>query len=146
MSAKNAPKVDIESTINIYRSVERAIKDECVASVHGCYRGGLGVALAQMAFAGGLGMDVDLSKVRTDGLNDNSDILYSEIRKQFVVTIAPEDKEKFELTMGNNIYSCIGTVSDNDKFLVKKDLTKMYWLMKAFSELKSAYKGTFAGF
>ena len=52
------------------RSTDRchqANRRELVASVHGVYRGGLGVHLALVAMGGGLGMTVDLGDVPSRG-------------------------------------------------------------------------------
>ena len=38
-----------------------------VSACHDCSEGGLAVALAEMALAGGLGAEIDLAQVITDG-------------------------------------------------------------------------------
>ena len=58
----------------ISKSLSKTIQEELVASVHAVSRGGLGVHLAEVAFAGDLGMNLGLSKVPTN-LKRNDKIL-----------------------------------------------------------------------
>ena len=61
-----------------------------VASCHDCSDGGLGVALAETAFAGGLGLEIDLGAVPAEGITRNDALLFSESQSRFVVTVSPE--------------------------------------------------------
>ena len=65
-----------------------------VASCHDCSDGGLGVALAETAFAGALGMEVDLRKVPSSGVDRNDFLLFSESQSRFVVTVHPENQSR----------------------------------------------------
>ena len=49
---RNAPQVRTAEFSPIYRAVNRAVEQGLVASVHGVYRGGLGVHLAMVAMGG----------------------------------------------------------------------------------------------
>ncbi len=51
------PQVDTKEAMKLYRALHKAIKAGLVASCHDCSDGGLGVALAETAFAGGLGLE-----------------------------------------------------------------------------------------
>ena len=51
----------------LYNTLTQAIEEGLVDSAHGIYKGGLGVALAQISFAGGYGLEIDLDKVPTEG-------------------------------------------------------------------------------
>ena len=52
----NVPQVRSAEFMPLYRALSRAIAAGLAASVHGVYRGGLGVHLAMVAMGGGLGM------------------------------------------------------------------------------------------
>jgi phosphoribosylformylglycinamidine synthase len=54
------PKVDAEKAKSIYRAISRAVEDGLIASAHTPTIGGLGVALAESAAAGGYGMEIGL--------------------------------------------------------------------------------------
>lgn len=57
------PQVDLARAPVVAATVARAIAGGAVHSAHDCSEGGLLVAAAEMAFAGGLGLDLDLGAV-----------------------------------------------------------------------------------
>ena len=114
----NVPKVDAKTAKKLYNSLTMAIEEGLVKSAHGCYKGGLGIALSQSSFAGGYGMEVDLGDVPREGLDRDDKIFYSESASRFVVTVSPKDREEFEKIMAGNVYSMIGKVSENRDFEV----------------------------
>jgi phosphoribosylformylglycinamidine synthase len=112
------PKVDAGRARSLYRKVYQAIQQGLIRSCHDCSDGGLGVALAETAFAGGFGMAVDLRKVPQSGLNRNDLILFSESQSRFVVTIDPSNKGAFEELLSGTIYGEIGVVREDEIFRV----------------------------
>jgi phosphoribosylformylglycinamidine (FGAM) synthase-like enzyme len=56
----NVPKTDLEIAPKTAQKIAQAIAEGLVESCHDCSEGGLAVALAEMAFAGGLGIQADL--------------------------------------------------------------------------------------
>jgi len=141
---RNVPRVDPKKSMDLYRALEEAISVGIISSCHGVYRGGLAVALAQTAFAGGLGMDIDLRKVAASGIKKNYQVLYSESPSRFVVTVAPEHKEKFEALMKDK-FSLMGCTIEN-KELIVKGLDGKVIVKGDIDELKEAYKNTFKNF
>ncbi|PKN71873.1 MAG: phosphoribosylformylglycinamidine synthase, partial [Deltaproteobacteria bacterium HGW-Deltaproteobacteria-10] len=115
----NVPKVDAERAGKMYRALHKAIGAGLIASCHDCSDGGLGIALIETAFAGGLGMNVDLKDVPYAGKKRNDYILFSETASRFVVTIRPQDQKKFEKIMAGNIISEIGFVAADGLFQVE---------------------------
>jgi phosphoribosylformylglycinamidine synthase len=89
-----------------------------VASCHDCSDGGLGVALAESAFAGGFGMEVDLRKVPAQGIERDDYLLFSESQSRFVVTIHPEKKDAFLSIMKGITLGKIGKVTKEKNFIV----------------------------
>jgi len=81
-----------------------------VASCHDCSDGGLGVALAETAFAGGLGLAVDLGAVPAEGIGRNDELLFSESQSRFITTIHPEAQEAFEAALAGCAIARIGEV------------------------------------
>jgi phosphoribosylformylglycinamidine synthase len=110
------PKVNAEKARSLYRKVHHAIQQGLIRSCHDCSDGGLGVALAETAFAGGFGMEIDLRKVPQSELNRNDYLLFSESQSRFVVTINPKKKKFFEALLGDAIYGEIGIVIDKEIF------------------------------
>jgi phosphoribosylformylglycinamidine (FGAM) synthase-like enzyme len=113
-----------------------------VASCHDCSEGGIAVAAAESAFAGGFGMSIDAGKIpvaksrngrdkgtkRTESIKENAPSaasglngpqkLFSESNSRFVVTVAPENKAAFEAALVGCVFAEIGTVTDDNKFTV----------------------------
>ncbi|MBN2515422.1 MAG: phosphoribosylformylglycinamidine synthase subunit PurL [Deltaproteobacteria bacterium] len=115
----NVPKVNGTRAKKLYHSLTLAIKAGFVASCHDCSDGGLGVALAETAFSGGLGMNIDLSSVPYEGIERDDYLLFSESQSRFVVTISRAVKERFEEIMEDNVCAHIGIVSSEETFVVK---------------------------
>jgi len=107
------PQVDPKQAKTLYQDLIKAIKLVLVASCHDCSDGGLGVALAESSFAGGYGLDVDLRAVPAINIKRNDFLLFSESPSRFVVTISPQNKDKFEDLLRLNVFAQIGIVTKN---------------------------------
>jgi phosphoribosylformylglycinamidine (FGAM) synthase-like enzyme len=68
----------------------------------------------EIAFAGGLGMDLDLRDVPQTGLSRNDFLLFSESQSRFVVTIDPAKNKTFESHMKGVIYGESGVVTESE--------------------------------
>ncbi|MBE0555924.1 MAG: phosphoribosylformylglycinamidine synthase, partial [Proteobacteria bacterium] len=106
----SVPQVRPRAAKVLYEALHRAIAAGLVASCHDCSDGGLGVALAETAFAGGLGLEIDLGRVPAEGISRNDELLFSESQSRFVVTIRPEHREAFEAALTGSACDRIGTV------------------------------------
>jgi phosphoribosylformylglycinamidine synthase II len=112
------PRVDAAAARHLYEGLSVAIARGLVASCHDCSDGGLGVALAETAFAGGLGMDVNLRLV--PGASDLRDdvTLFSETQSRFVVTVRAEHVMAFEATLQELPWAAVGHVTETHVFRV----------------------------
>jgi phosphoribosylformylglycinamidine synthase len=108
----NVPKVDPDLAKNIYGAVADAIDRRLIASCHDCSDGGLGVALAETAFAGGYGVTADLSAVPVEETLRPDRILFSESQSRFVITVASAKAKEFEKVMGGAPFARIGKVTE----------------------------------
>jgi len=105
------PRVDAKGALVLYRALNAAIRAGLVRSCHDCSDGGLGVALAETAFAGGLGLRIDLRKVpAAEGLCDDV-LLFSETQSRFVVTVASDNAAAFEKCLAQCTFGRVGEVS-----------------------------------
>jgi phosphoribosylformylglycinamidine synthase len=94
-SGTTVPRLDAKAAKVRYLRLADAIAHELVASAYPVSHGGLGVALAKVAIAGRLGMDLTIpAAVRPDYF------LFSETLSRFVVTVAPDHKRAFERMFG----------------------------------------------
>ncbi len=135
----SVPRVDARTARKLYAALGRAMDKGLVASCHDCADGGLGVALAETAFSGALGMLVDLSRVPSEGIGRDDQLLFSESQSRFVVTVRPEDKRAFERILKGNVFAEIGTVLDREVFEVKGRKGKIL-IREKNSKLKLAWQ------
>ena len=112
-----------------------------MASCHDCSDGGLGVALAESCFAGGLGAEVDLRKVPARGITRDDYLFYSESASRFVVTVHPHHKAAFEEAMKGEVSAEIGTVVSGTDFKIT-GLQGEPVLSADIFELKEAWQKT----
>jgi phosphoribosylformylglycinamidine synthase len=110
-----------------------------VASCHDCSDGGLGAALAEVAFAGGLGMEADLRRVPAEGVDRDDFLLFSESQSRFVVTVHPENQKPFEDALQGNAFAQAGRVSAGHEFKVA-GLQGTVVIRAHIDELKEAWK------
>ncbi len=110
-TGKSVPRVRMEKAIKRYQSLCRAIEQGLVASCHDCSDGGMGVAIAETAFSGGLGVDIDLSKVPCEGIERADILLFSESQSRFIATVRPDDRQGFEKVMGGTEWALAGQVT-----------------------------------
>ncbi len=104
----NVPQVYPLSARALYERLSAVIARGLVASCHDCSDGGLGVALAESAFAGDVGMSVTLSPLTMD---NGVIALFSESQSRFVATVAPENTDAFEAVMDGSPCYRIGETS-----------------------------------
>jgi phosphoribosylformylglycinamidine synthase II len=135
------PQVRAEGAKELYRKLHAAIMEGTVASCHDCSDGGLGVALAESAFAGGFGMEIDLRKVPAEGIERDDYLLFSESQSRFVVTVNPEKKDAFLAIMKGIPLGAIGTVTKKKNFIVT-DLQGKKIIQADIYKLKEAWQRT----
>jgi phosphoribosylformylglycinamidine synthase subunit PurSL len=108
----SVPRVDALAARRVYEALSTAMAQGLVASCHDCSDGGLGVALAETAFAGGLGMALDLRLVPGAGDLRDDFTLFSETASRFVVTVHAEHTAAFETALQGLPWAAIGTVTN----------------------------------
>jgi phosphoribosylformylglycinamidine (FGAM) synthase-like enzyme len=85
------PRVDPKLGLRIFKALHQAISRGLIRSCHDLSEGGLAVALAEMALAGGLGAQVSLSDVpRADDAGCDFVLLFSESTTRFVLEVPIE--------------------------------------------------------
>ncbi len=110
-TGRNVPVVDAATAMARYRAVNAAQLQGLIASCHDLSDGGLAVALAETAFAGDRGIDVDLRRVdATPGL-DEWQLLFSESASRLLVTVHNDNRAAFEAICAGQSCACIGRVT-----------------------------------
>jgi len=109
------PQVDLKKGPELLRAVSKAIAQGLVASAHDCSEGGLGVAAAEMAFAGGLGLTLDLKQAAGEAGREDF-ILFSESASRILLEVAPDKAAAFEKSMAGFPTQCIGQFEEGGIF------------------------------
>ncbi len=110
-------------------TLSTAISCGLVRSCHDCSEGGIAVAAAEMAFAGGYGIHLNLEHVPRGNADawepvpesectSDDVLLFSESNSRFLVEIEPQHKEAYEACMGDVPIGCIGTSITGREFVV----------------------------
>ncbi|MCK4719285.1 phosphoribosylformylglycinamidine synthase, partial [bacterium] len=152
----SVPETDLETAKKTFDLMYKAINSGIITSCHDLSDGGLGVALAEMCFAGGIGCEVDLGDVLTDpltldvtdrdkfgeGLTD-LEILYSETPSRFLVEIEADKKDDlFDLMTSADAdipVAVIGTLSFDDRMIIRDRLRTEY-INETIADLKEAWQ------
>jgi phosphoribosylformylglycinamidine synthase subunit PurSL len=142
----NIPKVDAKKNMKVYRAVERAISEGLVVSCESVLLGGLGVALARKSIAGQLGLDISLENLPVNGEVSRPDyLLFSESQGRLVMSVNPSKKDEFEALFTGLSFAQIGTVREDEKFVLK-GLEGQTVIDTDVATLDKNYRLTFKGF
>jgi phosphoribosylformylglycinamidine synthase len=96
------PRVDLDRAPQVFRGLFEAIHKGLVRACHDLSEGGLAVAIAEMAFAGGVG--ADLTDLRaTSEADDDEVILFAESTTRFVVEVAPAHADAFRACFAGGV-------------------------------------------
>jgi phosphoribosylformylglycinamidine synthase len=136
----NVPKVNAARAKRIFEALSLACEKGLVRAMHDCSEGGLGVAAAEMAFSGGLGMDIFLSEVPyAKGKVRNDFILFSESNSRFIVEVAKKDQKDFEKILKGLPFGLLGCLN-NSKSLKAYGLNDDLVLKADIKDLKEAWQ------
>ncbi|WP_256868349.1 AIR synthase-related protein [Candidatus Entotheonella palauensis] len=113
------PQVDAQRARMLYEALGDAMEQGLVNACHDCSDGGFGVAAAEMAFAGGYGMQLDLRAMPREAAIDRDDtLLYAESASRLVVTVPPPHRDMFLQVMSGCAIGELGQVIDGPAFTV----------------------------
>jgi phosphoribosylformylglycinamidine synthase II len=134
------PRVDSKKGKRLMDALSVAIEKGLVRACHDLSEGGIGVAAAEMAFAGSLGMVIHLGQVPLgEAMNRDDYVLFSESNTRFLVEVAPDDRHEFEDMMAGVDFAAIGQVTRKGKVEVYGLGGEMV-LSALNSELKEAWQ------
>jgi phosphoribosylformylglycinamidine synthase len=142
------PRPDLALAPQHHAALHRAIAGGLVRSCHDLSEGGLAVAAAEMAFAGDLGLDLDLARVPCAPLDAGYDPsavrMYSESCTRWLVEVAPEDADAFEGQFQGLDLACVGSVVAAPRLKVL-GLAGETLLELPVEQLRRAHGGGFQG-
>lgn len=124
-------------------ALSAAIERGLVRACHDCSEGGIGVAAAEMAFAGGYGMSLNLNAApKSDDVCRNDVLLFSESNSRFIVEVPQSSQAEFEQMVAETEWGLLGEITASKEFQVT-GLKERQVISANISELKSAWKHTF---
>ncbi len=139
-TGNSVPRVNPQQAKALMDRLSAATGKRLVRACHDLSEGGIGVAIAEMAFAGGLGATVYLKSVPVGEPIDRDDyILFSESNSRFLVEVAPEDRASFEKVMSGTSLANIGQVTDSGLLSIY-GVNDRKVVVKPISELKEAWQ------
>ena len=115
------PRVDLDAGPKTATVVASLIAAGKIASAHDCSDGGLLVAAAEMAFAGRIGLDLDLDQVPASEPLPSVATCFAETPSRYLLEVAPSHLDAAGKALRNAgiPFATIGTFADHDRFTAK---------------------------
>ena len=144
LAGGSLPHVDLSQSPLIFTAVHQVIQQGLVRSCHDLSEGGLAVAAAEMAFAGGLGIELDLASMSSAfKIADPVVLLFSESTTRFLIEVEPGKAADFEKGMVGLPCTRIGSVTRDDRVVVTSSTGDVV-LNQEGAKLKSFWQSTLA--
>jgi phosphoribosylformylglycinamidine synthase len=140
LTGGRVPHVDLERAPRLFRALHAAIAQGLVRSCHDLSEGGLAVAAAEMAFAGGVGLD--LTTIRT-GPEDYPDAvwLFSESTTRFLVEVQSAQEQAFRACLGDVPHTRVGATCKEPRLRIAG--ANGEWVVwAALTDLKAAWQAS----
>lgn len=118
------PRVDADRAKLIFEALHGAIRDGLVRSCHDLSEGGLAAAIAEMAFAGGLGARISLDEAPQElaaGVDRDARtvaLLFAESNTRFICEVPPANQAEFEMRFQNLPMGRIGDVTKSTRLVI----------------------------
>ena len=118
VSGGSVPRVDADRNRGLYLNLHKAISAGLIRACHDLSEGGLAVAAAEMAFAGGFGLELELDKVCERDEISSGIVLFSESNGRLLCEVEAANANEFESVIGDQCCQ-IGSVNDGDEFVAE---------------------------
>jgi phosphoribosylformylglycinamidine synthase subunit PurSL len=137
------PEADPAAFLPIYRAMAKAISGRALRSCHDLSDGGLAVAVAESCLGGGLGAELRLDSMPRrespgGGYPEAAALLFAEDGGRFLVSIRPEDRERFERSMAGLPTALLGVATAEPR--LRATLAGRVALDASLDGLERAYK------
>jgi phosphoribosylformylglycinamidine synthase subunit PurSL len=134
LSGGEVPKMDVQLAKKTFLAMHKAIYGGQVRACHDLSEGGLAVAAAEMAFAGGLGAKISLANIPSDGDLPAVSLLFSESNTRFLCEVRPANVAAFETALSGIPHARIGEVTDNGKLALSGETPLVQADLKSLKE------------
>jgi phosphoribosylformylglycinamidine synthase len=145
----SVPRPDLALAPWILRAVHAAIRSGTVLACHDLSEGGLAVAAAEMAFAGDLGLELDLARVglvssSEKAFDPDATRLYSQSCSRFLVEVAEGSAAAFERALSGLPCAEIGRTTSDRRLRIRGSAGAGVADID-IEELRRAFQGGFQG-
>ena len=146
LAGGSVPKVDPAVAKRTFAAMHRAIQAGLVAPCHDLSEGGLAAALAEMAFAGGIGAIVKFDALpgNTSAANQPLIALFSESNTRFLLEVAPEHTAAFEQQLRGIPLTAIGTTTAEPRLVIEIAGPAQRVIDASLEELKAVWQAPLA--
>ncbi len=130
--------LDIKAAVKLYTALLKAIKGGCVAAAHDVSQGGLAVTLAEMAFSGGFGAEIDLSAAARDKGLTPLELLFGEAPARLALEVVKGKEVEFLKLVKGLPVSEVGCVAEQPVLDVKDGGARLF--KEELKVLKNCWK------
>jgi len=140
-TGNDVPEVDPAANRRLMLTLQQAIENGTVRSCHDLSEGGLAVTAAEMAFSGGMGVELELEAMAGDATANEQALLFAEDAGRFLVEITPENYDAFLRVTKDLPVGQIGRITDTGRIVIKGARSTLIDL--PIEDAKTAWQGTF---
>ncbi len=133
------PATRSEEAWQCYEKYHEAVKRGYIRSAHDVSEGGLAVTLAEMAFSGKGGLEIDLCSLPMDPDASKAAMLFGESPSRLVIEVAPEDLAKVADLFEGLPFAALGRATTEHANL-NIEWGKEVLLHEPLSDLKTTWK------
>ncbi len=137
----NVPQVTKDAPRTL-KAVSLAVRKGLVNAAHDLSEGGLAVAAAEMAFAGDLGLTLELGALPVEGTLDDPRLLFSESPTRFLLEVPPEKAAALGVLLlkARVPHAVIGTVTAEPRLRIRGRLGEHDVLSSSTADLRQAWR------
>ncbi|WP_437205069.1 phosphoribosylformylglycinamidine synthase subunit PurL [Planctomicrobium sp. SH664] len=142
------PKVNLQQAPKVFAALHAAIQNGFVRSCHDLSEGGLAVALAEMAFAGGWGVKATLSALTDVESITDPVALFAESNTRFLVEVSEVDIPAIQALFvqgGLREPIRVGQVTDGDRLQIQNKAGETL-VDESLADLKQAWQSPLSSF
>jgi len=136
----HVPRVNAFQAQEIFTLMHQAMQKGYVRACHDLSEGGLAVAAAEMAFAGELGVSLDISRMPSPPALSEIALLFSETPSRFLVEVPAVAKKHFE-SLFKGYAGCLGRVTKAKTLVIRDSRSKQTWVKEPVESLRKAWEG-----
>lgn len=138
LSGGHVPQVHPQAGQQIFAALHHAMRSKLIRSCHDLSEGGLAVAAAEMAFAGGLGLTIDLEQVPIADRLPQAAILFSESNSRFLLEVEPDNADALRKTLNGIPCAQIGRTQESQRLEITANGTSV--VSSSLAALKQAWQ------